>query len=125
MPQRVLLTGATGFIGGNLHPSLERAGWEVRCLTRNPEQARRRWPGRHWVPGDLGDAGTLATALEGCSAAYYLVHGMGSKQPGWAAEELRWAAGFAQAAREAGVRRIVYLGGVAPRGAPSEHLLSR
>lgn len=125
MPQRVLLTGASGFIGGNLYPSLVKAGCEVRCLTRNPAQARRLWPDRQWVPGDIGDPGTLPSALEGCDVAYYLVHGMASHQPGWAAEELRWASHFAQAAQQAGVRRLVYLGGVAPRGAPSEHLLAR
>ncbi len=125
MPQRVLLTGATGFIGGNLHPSLVKAGCEVRCLTRNLAQAQRLWPDRLWVPGDIGDPGTLPSALEGCDAAYYLVHGMASHQPGWAAEELRWASNFAKASQQAGVRRIVYLGGVAPRGSPSEHLLAR
>jgi uncharacterized protein YbjT (DUF2867 family) len=125
MPPRVLLTGATGFIGRNLLPRLESPTSEVRCLTRNPEQAGLRWPGRNWVRGDIGAPASLATALEGCEAAYYLVHGMGSARSGWAEEELRWAGGFAEAARAAGVRRIVYLGGVAPQGEPSEHLRSR
>jgi uncharacterized protein YbjT (DUF2867 family) len=125
MPQRVLLTGATGFIGRNLHAPLEAAGLEVRCLTRKPEEARRLWPGRRWVGGDIGEPESLPAALEGCDTAYYLVHGMGSHGPGWAEAELRWARDFARAAGLAGVGRIIYLGGVAPQGPPSEHLLSR
>lgn len=125
MSQRVLLTGATGFIGQNLHGLLVKAGHDVRCLTRNPEQAQRVWPERKWVGGDVGQPGSLPSALEGCDLAYYLVHGMASHQPGWAEAELRWARQFAQAAGLAGVRRIIYLGGVAPKGPPSEHLLSR
>ncbi|MFZ1377607.1 MAG: NAD(P)H-binding protein [Geothrix sp.] len=125
MPQRVLLTGATGFIGRNLHGLLLEAGLEVRCLTRKPEEAYRLWPDRCWVGGDLGAPESLAAALEDCDIAYYLVHGMGSHRPGWAEEELRWAGNFARAAELAGVGRIIYLGGVAPQGPPSEHLLSR
>jgi uncharacterized protein YbjT (DUF2867 family) len=125
MSQRVLLTGATGFIGRNLHGPLVEAGHEVRCLTRKPGEARRLWPDRLWVGGDIGEPASLPSALEGCDIAYYLVHGMGSHGPGWAEAELRWAGNFARAAGLAGVRRIIYLGGVAPQGAPSEHLLSR
>jgi uncharacterized protein YbjT (DUF2867 family) len=125
MAQRVLLTGATGFIGRNLYPSLADAGYEVQCLTRKPNEAQRLWSDRHWVSGDIGHPRTLIPALEGCDFAYYLVHGMGTNRPGWAEEELQWAGNFAEAARAAGVRRLVYLGGVAPQGAPSEHLLSR
>jgi uncharacterized protein YbjT (DUF2867 family) len=77
------------------------------------------------VVGDLGDARTLPAALEGCEAAFYLVHGMGAHRPGWAEEERRWARDFAQAAQAAGVRRIIYLGGVAPQDPPSDHLQAR
>jgi len=125
MPERVLLTGAGGFIGQHLHAPLAAAGWEVRCLTRRPEEARRRWPELSWAGGDVGDPPSLARALEGCTAAYYLVHGMASARPDWVDEELRWAEDFGEAAGAAGVGRIVYLGGVAPQGTPSEHLRSR
>jgi len=125
MTEQVLLTGATGFIGQHLHPALVQAGQHVRCLTRRPEQSRARWPDRDWVGGDVGEPRSLARAMEGCATAYYLVHGMAAAAPGWADEELRWAEDFAEAAGAAGLRRVVYLGGVAPRGGPSEHLRSR
>ncbi|MBI5068026.1 MAG: NAD(P)H-binding protein [Deltaproteobacteria bacterium] len=125
MPGPILLTGATGFIGRRLHAPLASAGLGVRCLTRRPEEARRAWPDREWVGGDVGEPAGLPRALEGCSAAFYLVHGMAGARPGWADEELRWAEDFAEAAGAAGVRRVVYLGGVAPAGPPSEHLRSR
>ncbi len=125
MSEQVLLTGATGFIGQHLFPALVQAGHHVRCLTRRPDQSRARWPDRDWVGGDVGEPKGLARAMERCSTAYYLVHGMASARPGWADEELRWAEDFAEAAGQAGVRRVIYLGGVAPRGGPSEHLRSR
>ena len=125
MPERILLTGASGFIGGHLHDRLVAGGHEVRCLTRRPEAARQRWPDRTWVGGDVGDPPSLASALQGCQAAYYLVHGMASGRPGWADDELRWAEDFGEAAGAAGLQRIVYLGGVAPLGVASEHLRSR
>ncbi len=125
MPTRIFLSGATGFIGQNLYPALLEAGCEIQCLTRDPNKAARRWPERHWVQGDIGEPSSLPSAMTGCEVAYYLVHGMGSNRPGWAEEELRWARDFAQAAQVAGVRRIIYLGGVAPQGSPSEHLLAR
>jgi len=125
MRARILLTGAGGFIGRHLHAPLAAAGFEVRCLSRRPEEARRRWPEWTWVGGDVGDPASLDAALVGCAAAYYLVHGMASHRADWADEELRWAEDFAEAAGRAGVGRLVYLGGVAPQGEPSAHLRSR
>jgi uncharacterized protein YbjT (DUF2867 family) len=125
MMRRVLLTGATGFIGGHLHAPLRAAGWEVRCLTRRPVEARARWPDRDWAGGDVGDAGALARALEGCQIAFFLVHGMGEVGPGWAEREVLAAEAFVRAAGQARLERLVYLGGVAPSGPPSDHLRSR
>ena len=73
----LLLTGATGFVGGAVRPALARAGWHVRCLTRNAARARARAAGLDWVGGDVGDPASCARALDGCSAAVYLVHGIG------------------------------------------------
>ena len=124
---RVLLTGATGFVGSHLHPALVAAGYEVRGLSRSARRARERFAGREFVSGDVADPASLAAALDGCDAAYYLVHGMG--EGGGAGDfrrrEVAAAHAFAEAAARAGVGRIVYLGGVAPASAPSEHLRSR
>lgn len=126
----VLLTGATGFVGSHLAPALDAAGWAVRCTSRDPERARARDPQREWVRLDLDDPLSLEPALAGCAAAVYLVHAMGGQ--GGAADggdypqrERREALAFREAAERAGVRRAVYLGGVAPQGEPSRHLQSR
>jgi len=122
----LLLTGATGFVGGAVRPALARAGWHVRCLTRNAARARARAAGLDWVEGDVGDPASCARALDGCSAAVYLVHGIGEGAD-YHGRERAAASTFAQAAAQAGVGRIVYLGGVAPasRRGGSEHLRSR
>jgi len=120
----LLLTGATGFVGGAVRPALARAGWRVRCLTRDPARARQREPSLDWVQGDVADPASCARALAGCQAALYLVHGIGEGRD-YHRHEVMAAATFAKAAAVAGVERIVYLGGVAPHGAGSEHLRSR
>jgi len=75
----VLLTGATGYVGGRLLPLLANDGWPVRCLARKPEHLAARVPaGVEVVQGDLLDAGSLATALRGVDTAFYLVHSMGA-----------------------------------------------
>ena len=105
----VLLTGATGYIGGRLLKGLEKAGWQVRCLARHPEFLRPRVaPNTEVVKGDCLDPASLLPALTGVHTAYYLVHSMGST--GKFEEEDRQAArNFASSARQAGVRRIIYL----------------
>lgn len=117
------MTGAGGFVGRALVPALAAAGHRLRATTR------RRKPGLpggpEWIEVDLGRPRELPRALEGVSAAYFLVHGMASDRGDYAEEERRAAAAFARAAAVAGVERIVYLGGVAPRGIPSKHLASR
>ena len=122
---KILLTGATGFVGRSLWPALARQGYQVRSMTRDVESARRKFPQQEWVVGDMTYSETLAPALQGCQAAYYLVHSMAEGDPDFRRREALAAERFAQAARDAGLERIVYLGGVAPADKPSEHLLSR
>src|SRR5579872_5098022 len=122
----VLLTGATGYIGGRLLKGLEKAGWTVRCLARHPEFLRPRVaPNTEVVKGDCLDPASLPAALAGVHTAFYLVHSMGSS--GKFEEEDRQAArNFAASARQAGVCRIIYLGGLGAEGhALSAHLRSR
>jgi uncharacterized protein YbjT (DUF2867 family) len=122
---KILLTGATGFVGRSLWPTLTRRGYQVRSMTRDVESARAKFPQQEWVLGDMSRSETLAPALKGCQAAYYLVHSMAEGTPDFRRREALAAERFTQAAREADLERIVYLGGVAPVGKPSEHLLSR
>ncbi len=122
----VLLTGATGYVGGLLLSQLERQATNVRCLARDPARIR---PGRattQVVRGDVLDASSLAAAMRGVDTAYYLVHLMsGSKD--FEREDRQAAANFADAAKQAGVRRIIYLGGLGDDADPqlSPHLRSR
>jgi uncharacterized protein YbjT (DUF2867 family) len=120
----VLLTGATGFVGSALRPALVGSGWQVRCLSRDARRARAGAPELDWVQGDVNDAASCARALESCRAAVYLVHGIGEGSD-YQKREVAAAHGFSRAAAQAGVERIVYLGGVAPRGTGSDHLRSR
>lgn len=123
---RVLVTGATGYIGGRLVPSLIEAGVQVRCLSRTPSKlASVSWKEAvQIVGGDLLDAGSLREALEGVDIAYYLVHSMDGGSEDFRLRDRQAAENFARAAGEAGVRRIVYLGGLG-EGDLSEHLESR
>jgi uncharacterized protein YbjT (DUF2867 family) len=121
----VLLTGAAGFVGSRLWPALQAAGLRVRCVSRDAVRAARRWPERDWAQADLTNAGDLDRVLSGCRVAYYLVHSMGDQAGNFRVREVALAEAFAAAAARAGLERIVYLGGVAPKGPPSEHLRSR
>jgi uncharacterized protein YbjT (DUF2867 family) len=123
-PSRVLLTGATGFVGHLLEPVLRRAGHEVLCATRDVAKASRKWPGRTFIRCDLDDRESVLRAMESCEAAYYLVHSI-SRDPSYPLKEAMQAEVFAKAARAQGLRRVVYLGGVAPHGRASRHLRSR
>ena len=123
---KILLTGATGYVGGRLLRALQAAGYPVRCLARRPEfLASRVSSETEIVAGDCLDASTLPAACAGVHTAYYLVHSMGST--GDFTEQDRHAAlNFGAAARGAGVRRIIYLGGLADHTTRlSTHLRSR
>ena len=124
-PPPILLTGATGAVGRELLSVLLARGERVRCMTRAPGRARLP-PATEVVYGDaLGEAG-LDAALTGVRVAYYLIHSMGPNAGHeFAAADRTAAARFATAARRAGVRRIVYLGGLEAPGWGSEHLRSR
>ena len=130
MTERIALTGATGYIGGRLAPALLASGYALRCLVRTPAKLQEReWarnPGVEIRQTDLMDADALAVALQGCQAAFYLVHSMGSAGAGYAEEDRLLASTFAKAARKAGVGRIIYLGGLGETGPDlSKHLSSR
>lgn len=126
MTELILLTGATGYVGGRLLSLLQRNHVQVRCLTRRPEALEdRRSPTTEIVPGDVLDQTSLAAALEGVDTAYYLVHSMGA-QGNFEEQDRIAASNFGAAASAAGVRRIVYLGGLGnPDHELSKHLRSR
>jgi uncharacterized protein YbjT (DUF2867 family) len=120
-----LIFGASGYIGSNLVPALVAAGQRVRASARNVEVLEARgWRGVDLVAADALDPASLRAALEDVEVAYYLVHSMAAGRD-FAALDRRAAENFARAAAEAGVRRIVYLGGLIPPDPRSEHLRSR
>ncbi len=122
----VLLTGATGYVGGRLLTLLVEDGWRVRCLARQPENLLARVPeGVEVVPGDLFEAASLQVAMDGVDAAFYLVHSMGAAGD-FEKQDRRAAQNFGAAAKSAGVQRIVYLGGLGEDDVElSAHLRSR
>ncbi len=123
----VLVTGATGYIGGRLVPRLLEMGCRVRCLVRDPA----RLEGRPWhsaveiAAGDVLQPDTLLEAMQGVQTAYYLVHSLGGGSD-FHQRDLTAAHNFGAAARAAGVERIIFLGALAEEGPElSEHLRSR
>jgi uncharacterized protein YbjT (DUF2867 family) len=123
---RILVTGATGYIGGRLVPLLIEAGHSVRCIVRNPARLDGRFPNAEIVHGDVFDRASIERALEGVDVAYYLVHSMSGSRHDFAESDREAAGIFAAAARAGGLRRIVYLGGLGnDADVLSYHLRSR
>jgi uncharacterized protein YbjT (DUF2867 family) len=123
---RILITGATGYIGGRLLQALEPLGLPLRCMARRPEVLESKVdPAIEVVKGDVLDRGSLDAALQGVSVAYYLVHSMGSTRS-FEEDDRRAALNFGEAAKAAGVGRIIYLGGLGQEDKKlSSHLRSR
>jgi uncharacterized protein YbjT (DUF2867 family) len=124
---KILVTGATGYVGGRLVTRLLEHGYSVRCMVRDPG----RLQGRVWrdkvevIQGDVLDPASLFDALKDIEVAYYLVHSMSGGQD-FHSRDLEAARTFSQSAKAAGVNRIIYLGGLGdPKSNLSEHLLSR
>jgi uncharacterized protein YbjT (DUF2867 family) len=123
---RVLLTGASGYVGGRLLKSLENRGCRVRCLARRPDVLKAKaGPSTEVVAGDVLDRPSLDPAMRGVDVAYYLIHSMGS-DGSFEQVDRQGARNFGEAAKAAGVSRIIYLGGLGnTEEALSAHLRSR
>jgi uncharacterized protein YbjT (DUF2867 family) len=118
---KVLVAGSSGFVGRRLCPALQAAGHSVQAMTRHPNAYSGAGTP---VYGDVHEADSLAVALAGCDAAYYLVHSLGDAD--FTRRDADAAREFAQAAADAGLGRIIYLGGLGDDGDDlSEHLRSR
>jgi uncharacterized protein YbjT (DUF2867 family) len=128
--KKIVVTGSTGYIGGRLVPHLLDAGYFVRCLVRETRKLEsREWvrnPNLEIVTAELGDRKAVEGALKGSEIAYFLVHSMNAAGAEYVERDLHLANTFAEAAAEAGLRRIVYLGGLGENGDRlSKHLSSR
>lgn len=127
----VLVTGATGYVGGRLVPLLLESGYRVRAMGRSVEKLNARpWAGHdrlELVRGDVFDRDSIVKSLRGCWAVFYLVHSMNPKEKDFEAADRKAAMNMASAAREAGVQRIIFLGGLGDKQSPklSKHLKSR
>jgi len=123
---KILVVGASGYVGGRLVPLLAGQGHELVLASRNPRPLQARYPDASVIRADLLDPASLPAAVAGVEFAYYLAHSMGTSKSDFAERDVRGAANFARAAAAAGVRRIIYLGGLGDDEARlSRHLASR
>ena len=124
---KVLVTGASGYIGRQLAEKLSAVGHDVTCMVRNAARAPQlHCPQIKFVEADALQAETLPPALNGIDVAYYLIHSMSGRVEGFELRDRQAAHNFAIAAKQCGVRRVIYLGGLASTGASvSAHLKSR
>ncbi len=126
MTQRILVVGASGYVGGRLVPLLASRGHELVLVSRDARSLAARFPDATVVTADLLEPTTLPAALEKVDIAYYLAHSMGAGERGFADRDQKAARNFAEAAKRAGVSRIIYLGGLGDdSGDLSHHLASR
>jgi len=123
--RKILLTGATGYLGGRLLQRLEDDGHDIRCIARRPEFLKPRvGPNTEVTYGDALKLDSLVKAMTGVDTAFYLIHSMASRGD-FESEDRRAAESFSSAAKQAGVRRIIYLGGLGVEAELSQHLKSR
>ncbi len=124
--KNVLVTGATGYIGGRLVPRLIEKGYNVRCMVRDVSRAEGRWEGAEIVYGDVHKYESITEALKGVDVAYYLIHSMSAGEEKFVEMDEKAAENFSLKAKEAGVKRIIYLGGLgSEKENLSPHLRSR
>src|SRR5512134_226059 len=126
----VLVTGSTGYVGGRLVPQLLSSGHRVRVLGRSLDKLRSRpWAGHpllEMVQADALDLKSMKAAAKGCWAAFYLVHSMTTRHKDFAKADRKAAVNMAKAASDAGMKKIIYLGGLGEEtDSLSEHLKSR
>ena len=123
---KILVTGATGYIGGRLVPRLIEKGYDVRCMARDSSRLEGRWADAEVVSGDVHNYESIKPALDGIDVAYYLIHSMSAGEHEFADKDMKAAENFSVKAKSAGVKRIIYLGGLGSSDQKlSPHLKSR
>ena len=124
--KNILVTGATGYIGGRLIPRLIEKGYNVRCMVRDESRVKGRWEGAEIVYGDVHNHESITAALSGIDVAYYLIHSMSAGEDNFVKMDEIAAENFSTKAKAAGVKRIIYLGGLGSAEQNlSPHLKSR